>query len=122
MFEITVTGHFDSAHYLDGYKGKCEEVHGHRFGVVVGIGGERLNEIGILYDFSELKAHLREVLGYLDHKPLNDLPPFKGQNPSSENLAVYIYRELEGRLKGSVVTLSFVEVHESPDNRVRFAP
>lgn len=122
MFEITVTGHFDSAHYLDGYQGKCEEVHGHRFGVVVGIGGERLNEIGILYDFSELKAHLREVLGYLDHKPLNDLPPFKGQNPSSENLAVYIYRELEGRLKGSVVTLSFVEVHESPDNRVRFAP
>lgn len=122
MFEITVTGHFDSAHYLDGYQGKCEEVHGHRFGVVVGIGGERLNEIGILYDFSELKAHLREVLGYLDHKPLNDLPPFKGQNPSSENLAVYIYRELEGRLKGSGVTLSFVEVHESPDNRVRFAP
>lgn len=122
MFEITVTGHFDSAHYLDGYKGKCEEVHGHRFEVGVGVRGDRLNEIGILYDFSELKAHLREVLGYLDHKPLNALPPFQGQNPSSENLAVYIYGEMEGRLRGSGVSLTFVEVHESPENRVRYTP
>jgi 6-pyruvoyltetrahydropterin/6-carboxytetrahydropterin synthase len=122
MFEITVTGHFDSAHYLNGYKGKCEEVHGHRFEVLVGVRGESLNEIGILYDFTELKAHLKEITGYLDHKPLNDLPPFKGRNPSSENLAVYIYGEMEARLKAPGVSLSFVEVHESPNNRVRFTP
>ena len=122
MFEITVTGHFDSAHYLNGYKGKCEEVHGHRFEVLVGVRGEGLNEIGILYDFTELKAHLKEITGYLDHKPLNDLPPFKGRNPSSENMAVYIYGEMSSRLKGQGMALSFVEVHESPNNRVRYTP
>ena len=122
MFEITVTGHFDSAHYLNGYKGKCEEVHGHRFEVLVGVRGEGLNEIGILYDFTELKAHLKEITGYLDHKPLNALPSFKDCNPSSENLAAYIYRELAARLQTPGVTLSFVEVHESPSNRVRYTP
>ena len=122
MFEITVTGHFDSAHYLNGYKGKCEEIHGHRFEVLVGVRGEGLGEIGILYDYTELKAHLKEITGYLDHKPLNDLPPFKGRNPSSENMAVYIYGEMSSRLKGQGVALSFVEVHESPNNRVRYTP
>lgn len=122
MFEITVHGHFDSAHYLRGYQGKCEEVHGHRFEAVVGIRGEKLNDIGILYDFAQLKGYLREVLGELDHHPLNELPPFREENPSSENLARYIYGKMLGRLQGSGVGLAFVEVWESPENRVRFTP
>lgn len=122
MFEIAVKGHFDAAHYLKGYQGKCEEVHGHRFGVVVEVRGEKLNDIGILYDFADLKHRLRDILDGLDHHLLNDLTPFKEGNPSSENIASYIYQQMADKLRDEGIHLSYVEVWESPENGVRFTP
>jgi len=120
MYHVSKKQHFDAAHYLRGYGGKCEEIHGHRFEVVVTVESEQLNDIGIAFDFVELKKHMGEVLQRFDHKCLNDVPPFDSINPSSENIAALIYRELSGRLSG--VSIASVEVWESPESRVTYIP
>jgi 6-pyruvoyltetrahydropterin/6-carboxytetrahydropterin synthase len=121
MYQVSVEGHFDAAHYLRDYGGKCENLHGHRFKVVVSLKATSLNKIGLAYDFVELKRHLAEVLARFDHTSLNDVPPFDKINPSSENIAVTVYEQLKGRFSGGV-TLSSVEVWESPESRVTYSP
>ena len=120
MYEISVRQHFDAAHYLRGYGGKCEELHGHRFEVVVCVQSTNLNDIGIAYDFTELKRQLGEVLRRFDHVCLNDVAPFDSLNPSSENIATTIYENLASKLEG--VTVSRVEVWESPESRAVYIP
>lgn len=121
MYRISVREHFDAAHYLRGYGGKCENLHGHRFQVAVHLKAEKLNEVGIAYDFVELKEHLREILKRYDHICLNDLPPFDKLNPSSENIARTLWEELGQRLKDAPVTLALVEVWESPESCASFS-
>ena len=121
MYQVSVEGHFDAAHYLRDYGGKCENVHGHRFKVVVSLKAAKLNKVGLAYDFVELKRHLGEVLARFDHTSLNEVPPFDKINPSSENIAATIYEQLKGRFSGGV-TLSSVEVWESPESRVTYSP
>ena len=122
MYEISVAQHFDAAHALRGYQGKCEALHGHRFQVVVRVKGIALNNIGIAYDFTELKRHLGEIMSRFDHTSLNDVPPFNRINPSSENIARTIYQELEPKLAGAPVSLTAVEVWESPESQVSYHP
>ncbi len=122
MYEISIRGDFDAAHALRGYQGKCENLHGHRFEVVVTISSAVLNDIGIAYDFADLKQHLRAILSRFDHTNLNEVPPFNRSNPSSENLAVTIFEDLKSRLSGAPVKLVSVEVRESPTSRVKYTP
>jgi len=122
MYEISVEQHFDAAHFLRGYQGKCEALHGHRFRVVVKVKSSGVNDIGIAYDFVELKQHLRDILAKFDHTCLNDVPPFDKINPSSENIAASIYNELQPKLVGAPVSLSSVEVWESPQTGISYTP
>jgi 6-pyruvoyltetrahydropterin/6-carboxytetrahydropterin synthase len=122
VYRISVEQHFDAAHALRGYKGKCEALHGHRFKVVAKIEAPGLDDIGLAYDFTELKAHLNEVVSRFDHTNLNDIPPFDKINPSSENIAANIYKELKSRLSGDKVALTAVEVWESPQTGVSYSP
>ncbi len=122
MYQISVRQHFDAAHFLRGYKGKCESVHGHRFEVVVTLEAKKLNDIGIAYDFLELKKKLNEILDKFDHTSLNDMAIFANINPSSENIARIIYEELQAKLAGAPVTLASVDIWESPENCVRYTP
>ncbi len=121
MYRVSVEQHFDAAHYLRDYHGKCENLHGHRFKVVVSLKATKLNEIGLAYDFVELKQHLGEILTQFDHTCLNDVPPFDKLNPSSENIAAAIYDQLKRHFSGEV-SLSSVEVWESPQSCVRYSP
>jgi len=122
MYQITVEQHFDAAHFLRGYQGKCEALHGHRFRVVVNIRASGVNDIGIAYDFAKLKQHLGDILVRFDHTCLNDVTPFDKINPSSENIAATIYNELTLKLAGASVSLSCVEVWESPQSGVSYSP
>lgn len=101
MFEITVEESFAAGHALRNYKGKCENVHGHNYKVRVTLAGEKLDSVGLLYDFVELKRGLSAVIQALDHKFLNDLPPFDRINPSAENIAKYFYEEITKQLAAS---------------------
>ena len=122
MYEISVEKHFDAAHYLRGYKGKCEALHGHRFRVVAKVRAAQLDDIGIAYDFAELKQHLSEILSHFDHTCVNDVPPFDKINASSENIAATIYEELKKKLAGTPLSIACIEVWESPQTGVSYIP
>ncbi len=99
MFRVSVEETFSSGHALRGYKGKCENVHGHNYRVQVSIEGPRLDGIGLLVDFTHVKHAWRGIIAEIDHQFLNDLEPFKTVNPSAENMAKYFYEQMTARLK-----------------------
>src|SRR3970282_2100858 len=100
MFRVTVEETFAAGHALRGYRGKCENVHGHNYKIRVTLEGTQLNSIGLLYDFKDLKEAIQCAIRRLDHQFLNDIPPFDELNPSAENIAKYFYEEV-GRLIAS---------------------
>jgi 6-pyruvoyltetrahydropterin/6-carboxytetrahydropterin synthase len=113
MYEILIKGDFSSAHNLIGYKGKCEELHGHSWKVEARFEKADLNDIGISVDFILLKVKLKTVLKKLDHVHLNKLDVFKKQNPSAENIAGFIYAKLKSSIKEKGLLLKSVSVWES---------
>jgi len=98
MYNLKVEGTFSSAHNLRGYKGKCEDLHGHNWRVEISVTSKGLDNIGMVKDFKYLKKKLSAVLEKMDHKYLNKLIFFKKVNPTSENIAKYIYSELKTRI------------------------
>jgi 6-pyruvoyltetrahydropterin/6-carboxytetrahydropterin synthase len=98
MYEVSVDESFAAAHNLRNYKGKCEDLHGHNYKVRVVLAGEELDATGLLYDFVHLKRVIQGVIRSLDHKYLNELPPFDRLNPSAENIARHIYDETSKNL------------------------
>ena len=111
MFEVSVRDHIASAHQLPGYDGPCKYMHGHTWKVEIVVCGNDLDGVGLLTDFKDLKFKLKEVLTPLDHVVLNDLPAFKEHNPSTENIARHIYRELKDHCAS--LRLKHVQVWES---------
>jgi len=122
MYRLFVQEHFDAAHYLRNYHGKCENLHGHRYKVVVHLEASKLDEAGLAYDFAQLKRQLRELIAPFDHACLNDVPPFDIIEPSCENIAAVIYDKLQPHFSGSPVILAYVEVWESPTSGVAYYP
>jgi len=99
MFQVSVEETFSAGHALRGYRGKCENVHGHNYRVQITLEGPELDTIGLLVDFTRVKQVLREVIKRLDHQFINELEPFITVNPSAENLAKYFFEEVSGGLK-----------------------
>ncbi|MFA5092890.1 MAG: 6-carboxytetrahydropterin synthase QueD [Candidatus Omnitrophota bacterium] len=116
MYSLRVEGNFSSAHNLRGYKGKCEDLHGHNWRVGIEVKSEKLDNIGLVVDFKYLKKKLSVVLEKMDHKYLNNLVYFKKINPTSENIAKYIYRELIKQIP----LLSSVTVWENPTSSATY--
>jgi 6-pyruvoyltetrahydropterin/6-carboxytetrahydropterin synthase len=114
MFEVSVEETFAAGHALRGYRGKCENVHGHNYRVRVAIQGEQLDSAGLLVDFVELKRVLRAIIERLDHTFLNDVPPFDKLNPSAENMARYFYEEMaQGLAGGNTIRVAEVKIWET---------
>ena len=111
MFELTVRSDFSSAHFLRDYDGQCKNLHGHTWKVAVTVSGKDLSGIGVMADFVEMKKQLKVILVRLDHACLNDLDFFKVNNPTAENLAVYIYNQYKPLI--APVKLVKVRVWES---------
>jgi len=114
VFEVYVKTHFSAAHSLKGYQGDCSRVHGHNWIIEVFAKCRELDGIGIGIDFREIKRGVTDVLESLDHFNLNDLPAFKDVNPTSENIAKFLYHELGGKLNTDSVQVSKVKVCETP--------
>lgn len=113
MYEITVISNFSGAHRLRYLHGKCEELHGHNWKVEVSVASNQLGKEGVVIDFGILKQKVEKILKPLDHTYLNDLPFFSGIEPSSENIAKYIFDRLKTELKGYHVTLKKATAWES---------
>ncbi len=113
MYELMIESQFAAAHQLREYQGKCENLHGHNWRVQIFVRADRLNHIGLAIDFTELKASLREILAQLDHAFLNQLPDFHQDNPSSENIARWIFNKLKAAPRLKDVQVSKTVVWES---------
>ncbi|MDR1401237.1 MAG: 6-carboxytetrahydropterin synthase QueD [Endomicrobium sp.] len=94
-YKISVEKNFSSAHCLRGYKGKCENLHGHNWKIRAVFCGTKLDDIGMLIDFTDIKMYLNKIIEFLDHKFLNEICPFDRVNPTSENIALFILKQLK---------------------------
>ena len=122
MYEVTIRKSFSAAHLLREIGGKCETLHGHNFRVEVSAAGNELNGEGVLIDFRLLKRWTDEVLDGLDHKYLNELESFRNLNPSSEQIARFLYEAIGARARQDGVRLSRVTVWESDNACVTYSP
>lgn len=121
MYIINVKSHYDAAHFIRDYNGKCERLHGHRYEVEMALAFEDLGPGGIAHDFTDAKRHLRSVTDELDHHNLNDLPAFAEIETSAENQARYIYEELKSRLGEVSANLLYVRVWETPNQWAQYS-
>ena len=121
MYELRVESGFSAAHSLRGYGGNCERLHGHNWQVEVRLSADRLDPLGLAVDFRQMKRLLEEVLAALDHRYLNELEPFRTENPSTERLAQYIYERLAAKLPATV-RLTEVTAWESEDCAATYRP
>lgn len=130
MFEVRVEADFAAAHFLRDYHGKCENLHGHNYKVFAHVRGRKLNEGGMLLDFTQLKSALKQVCKKLDHTNLNDMEIFK-QNPSAERIAMFIFDSIIKIMQENGINLAFfegkedvwlyaVDVFETDRNRARY--
>jgi len=113
MYELKVISSFAAAHQLRDFEGECEKLHGHNWKIEVYVTGEKLAENGLLIDFRMIKEAIRRATEELDHSFLNEVPAFKTNNPSSENIARHIFECLSGELNSSDVRVSKVTAWES---------
>lgn len=118
MYDIEITDDFSAAHYLRGYHGKCEKMHGHNYKVKVTIKAEKLDKIGLAVDFRVIKSKLKTRLDELDHTLINDNKYFKKINPSAENIARYIFEGLKRKLNNKNLNLHRVAVWETESSCV----
>jgi len=125
VYEVTVEQTFAAAHALRHYKGACENLHGHNFKVHVTIEGDQLDKAGMLVDFLDVKALMRQVMQIIDHKNLNEIPPFdEEKNPSAECIAEFFYNHMSTGLAGVPVPVrvSQVKVWETDIQSATYRP
>ena len=122
MFEVSVQETFAAAHFLRGYQGKCERLHGHNYRVEITVSGEKLDSIGMLLDFASIKRELRKLLERVDHYNLNDIPPFDVElNTTAENIAWYFWTEMQKAL-GQGVHVAQVRIWETDTAVATYRP
>jgi len=115
MYTISVQAHYDSAHLLRDYEGKCARLHGHRYVVEVALQAAEVGSMGMAYDFSDLKGLLNEVVERFDHQNLNEIPPFTEIESTAENQARFFFQEIKKRLPPELAGgLIYARVSESP--------
>jgi 6-pyruvoyltetrahydropterin/6-carboxytetrahydropterin synthase len=122
MFEVSVEYTFAAGHALRGYKGKCENVHGHNYKVQLAVGGEQLDAAGLLMDFVEVKRTIKQLVERLDHHFLNDLAPFDKLNPSAENIAKYFYDEIAPEVARRDLRVQAVTIWETDSTSATYRP
>ena len=122
MFVVSVQAHYDSAHYLRNYRGKCERLHGHRYVVELALATAELDAAGIAFDFVVVKKFLRELADHLDHQCLNDLEPFTELEPSAENQAKWFWEELKKRFSREIgAAMLYTRVWETPTQWAQYS-
>jgi 6-pyruvoyltetrahydropterin/6-carboxytetrahydropterin synthase len=120
MFHIFIETHFSAGHHLRNYPGNCETPHGHNWKVEVKVEADALDELGMGVDFRELKNTVAKVMADLDHRNLNDHPEFMEKNPSSENIAAYIFHSLKNALTTDRYRPHSVTVYETDRSGVTY--
>jgi len=120
-YQLKVITEFASAHTLRDYPGACSRMHGHNWKVELEAIATALDEVGMGIDFKKMKNVAREVGDRLDHRYLNELEPFTDINPTAENIAAYLYREISAQLNTDTIKVSAVTLWETERACVRYS-
>lgn len=121
MHEVTIEADFSSAHNIRGYDGACENLHGHNWKVRVSVRSHSLDRLGMVIDFKKLKAETKKIIERLDHKYLNEVPPFDKINATAENIACFIFTELKRVVDSGGIKVSAVRVWESDTSSAEYS-
>lgn len=116
MFDIFIKTDFSAGHHLRNYPGNCEKPHGHNWNVEVTVRASKLDDLGMGIDFRTIKSATKKVMDNLDHTNLNEHPAFLDKNPSSENIAAYIFDSLAQELSSERYHLHSVMVGETQNS------
>ncbi len=119
-YTLKVSVHFAAAHQLRDYPGSCSRLHGHNWRLEVEVSASRLDEMGMVVDFRTIKQQARDVVGELDHQFLNEIPPFDKINPTAENIAAYLYRAIDQRLRTDHCRVASVTLWETDNACIRY--
>jgi len=122
MYTISVQAHYDSAHLLRDYEGKCARMHGHRYVVEVALQTPEVGDKGMAYDFGDFKGQLRDLAKRFDHQNLNEIPPFDEIESTAENQARFFFDEMKSRLPPELAGgLVYARVSESPGQWAQYS-
>jgi 6-pyruvoyltetrahydropterin/6-carboxytetrahydropterin synthase len=119
-YRVKVEDQFSAAHRIQEIGGKCENLHGHNWKVSVSIQADKLSQHGLVTDFRKLKTQLKKILKEMDHSYLNEIPSFKKINPTSENIAKYIYDNLSKKINNERIKVKSIEVAESENSKASY--
>jgi 6-pyruvoyltetrahydropterin/6-carboxytetrahydropterin synthase len=127
MYTIFKDFTFAAAHSIRGHTRGCENLHGHNYRVRVHLRAERLDGLGMVLDFADLKEMMQEILGPFDHRVINDIPPFDERNTTAELFSEYVFQEVARRLDARSedhgrVRIARVEVWENDTACAVFEP
>jgi 6-pyruvoyltetrahydropterin/6-carboxytetrahydropterin synthase len=120
MYEVTIETSFSSAHNIRGYNGACENLHGHNWKVLVTVRSAELDSLGMVIDFKKLKAETKKAVERLDHRYLNDVPPFDKINATAENIAGFLFAQLSRAVNTDSVKVSRMRVWESDTSMAEY--
>ncbi|MCK4994800.1 MAG: 6-carboxytetrahydropterin synthase QueD [Candidatus Omnitrophica bacterium] len=120
MFEISVVMEFSAAHNLRDYKGKCEKLHGHNWQVEVFLSSVDLDKGAMVMDFTRVKKKLKQILKYFDHSYINETEYFSKHNPTSENIAKFIFENMAKQMKRYKCKVTRVSVWETPRSKATY--
>lgn len=112
-YKMKIVTDFAAAHVLRGYPGPCSRLHGHNWKVEVEVVASKLDEIGMGMDFKDIKTETKQVIDAMDHRHLNELPPFTEVNPTAENIAAFIYTSLASKINDERVNVRAVTIWET---------
>ena len=121
QYQLKVVSDFASAHTLRDYPGACSRMHGHNWKVELEAVATQLDDIGMAIDFKVMKQAAKTVSDELDHRYLNDLEPFKEINPTAENIAAYMYKEISARINSETIKVSALTLWETERACVRYS-
>jgi 6-pyruvoyltetrahydropterin/6-carboxytetrahydropterin synthase len=119
MFAISVDTQFQASHRLVLADGSKEPVHSHNWSVTADVSSDRLNSMGLVMDFNQLRAMIDNIVAEFSGKRLDKNNYFQRHNPSAENVAKYIYEKLEPALPEGV-RLHQIKVVEEAGCRAKF--
>ncbi len=120
-YTLKVVSDFASAHTLRGYPGQCSRMHGHNWKVEAEVEATTLDDTGMAIDFKEIRRQVKSITDRLDHYYLNEIPPFDDINPTAENIAAYLYRELAEAIERPGLKVAAITLWETERACVRYS-
>lgn len=119
-YTVKVINYFCGAHRLRGYQGDCVDVHGHNYQLITEIRASELNELGMVIDFAIARPIIDTIIKQLDHKFFNDIKPFDQINPTAENIAAWLYKQIAAQINTDRVRITAVTLQETPYEAVHY--